>query len=296
MNNKLEYYCVPISGFTELRLPFEVFDCDTFTVQLKRFTEEDLIRGFRLKYEHNPDTKSYRPIGTNPQEELVDEAMAYELHDKKLQFTVVPKVSTLDQTVRERLSLALAVVLGISDEYSTWVYEGFSTISSRGNSRSHNSAYLIQSITEEEISKINTILSYKESQTLKPKRFKALCALLNAARHQSGSSDVACVLYISVLEAIFVNSSQELAYTLSMRLTKYMQKDLEYSRKIKSLYTKRGKVIHGSDKGNTFTQEEYHEIEKLARDAFIGLVSQPELFIDDALDGRLLACAKKTRA
>lgn len=176
-----------------------------------------------------------------------------------LQFRVLPKQSSgrVDESIRERVSMALECALGFFDEYVSWVFTDFSTVASRGAFRSHRSVRRSGTIGREEARVIASVLAYKESRELPQHKFDTLRALINAARHQSGALDVACVLYFSILEAIFVSDNKELNYKLSMRLTKYKNEDFDYATKIKKLYDKRGDVIHGSKKGNVFSQEDY---------------------------------------
>lgn len=284
-----EYLCVPLDTTTELELPYTVYDSNQYTVVLKSFNEQDLERSFRLRFENGEQPGSYRAVRTDPHDYFGDDAITFALHGRQLQLCAIPKNGDVDEAIRERLSIGLECALGFFDEYVSWVHEGFSTVASRGAYRSHKSARSIGIIGEKEISTIKNVLAYEESENLPFHKFDTLRALLNAARHQAGASDVACVLYFSVLEAVFVDDNKELGYKLSMRLTKYKNKDFNYAKRIAKLYGKRGKVIHGSNKGNVFTQEEYFLIESLAKDAFVDILLNPTGFTESELDKQLLA-------
>lgn len=288
MEYKFEYLTIPLGCTTELALPYTVYDSDRYKLVLKQFNEQDLEKAFRLKFESGDQLGSHRPVLTDPYGHFGDNNIAFALHGMQLQLCVIPKNGTVDEVIRERLSIGLECTLGFLDEYVSWVYDGFSTVASRGVYRSHRSARTIGIFSEQEAETIKSILAYEESEYLPQHKFDTLRALLNAARHQSGASDVACVLYFSILEAIFVDDNKELGYKLSMRLTKYKSEGLAYAKRISKLYGKRGKVIHGSNKGNVFTQEEYQLIEALAKDAFVDILRGPKSFTEEELDGQLL--------
>lgn len=283
-----KYLSIPIDGTTKLTLPYTVYDAPDYKVILKDFNEHDLEKAFRLRFETNEQPDSYRPIYADPHDYFGDDNMAFALHDRKLQLCAIPKAGIVNEVVRERLSIGLECALGFLDEYVSWVYDGFATIASRGVYRSHRSARATGQIQEKELDTIKSVLAYQDSGELPQHKFDTLRALLNAARHQAGASDVACVLYFSVLEAIFVDDNKELGYKLSMRLAKYKNEDFDYSKRIAKLYGKRGKVIHGSNKGDVFDQDEYLLIESLAKDAFIDLLTKPMDFTERELDTRLL--------
>lgn len=288
MGYKFEYLTIPLDCTTELTLPYTIYDSDRYKVVLKQFNEQDLEKAFRLKFESGDQPGSYRPVFTEPYGHFGDDNIAFALHDMQLQLCVMPKNGTVDEAIRDRLSIALECALGFLDEYVSWVYDGFSTVASRGAYRSHRSARTVGIFSNKEAEAVKSILMYEESEHLPQHKFDTLRALLNAARHQAGASDVACVLYFSILEAIFVDDNKELGYKLSMRMAKYKGEDFSYAKRIAKLYGKRGKVIHGSNKGNVFTQEEYQLIETLAKDAFVDILRNPKSFTEEELDGQLL--------
>jgi hypothetical protein len=289
MEYKFEYLTIPLDCTTELALPYTIYDSDRYKLVLKQFNEQDLEKAFRLKFESGDQPGSYRPVFTDPYGHFGDDNIAFALHGMQLQLCAIPKNGSVDEVVRERLSIGLECALGFLDEYVSWVYDRFSTVASRGVYKSHRSARTVGTFSEQEVETMRSILAYEESEYLPQHKFDTLRALLNAARHQAGASDVACVLYFSILEAIFVDDNKELGYKLSMRLTKYKSENIAYAKQIARLYGKRGKVIHGSNKGNVFTQEEYRLIESLAKDAYVDILVNPEGFTERELDGRLLA-------
>lgn len=288
MEYKFEYLTIPLNCTTKLTLPYAIYDSDRYKVVLKQFNEQDLEKAFRLKFESGDQPGSYRPVFTEPYGHFGDDNIAFALHGMQLQLCAIPKNGTVDEVIRERLSIALECALGFLDEYVSWVHGGFSTVVSRGVYRSHRSTRTVGIFSEQEVETIRSILAYEESEHLPQHKFDTLRALLNAARHQAGASDVACVLYFSILEAIFVDDNKELGYKLSMRLTKYKSENFGYAKQISKLYGKRGKVIHGSNKGNVFTQEECQLIEALAKDAFVDILKSPISFTEGELDGQLL--------
>ncbi len=285
---KFEYLSIPLSCSTELSLPYRIYSSDQYDVVLKQFNEVDLERAFRLKFEPGDQPNSYRPVYKEEYDQFTDSNMAFALHDMRHQLCVIPKNGTIDEATREHLSIALECAMGCLDEYASWVYDGFSTIASRGVYRSYRSTRATGVIGKQEAATMKNILGYKESEYLPQHKFETLRALLNAARHQAGASDVACVLYFSVLEAIFVDDNKELSYKLSMRLARYKVQDFDYAKRIAKLYGKRGKVIHGSNKGNVFSQEECQFVETLAKEAFEAIVVNPIGFTERELDRQLL--------
>lgn len=288
MGYKFKYLCIPLDGETELELPDTIYDSPQYTVSLKPFTEQDLERAFRLRFESGEQPGSYRAIHTDPSNHFGDDAITFALKGKRLQLCVMPKDGVVDESVRERISIGLECALGFFDEYASWVYDGFSTVASRGAYRSHKSSRRIGTIGKRETRIIESVLAYQESESLPLHKFDTLRALLNAARHQAGASDVACVLYFSLLEAIFVDDNKELGYKLSMRLAKHKNEDFDFAKSIAKLYGKRGKVIHGSNKGNVFRQEDYLLVESLAKDAFVDILLNPASFTATELDKQLL--------
>jgi hypothetical protein len=288
MKTKFEYLCIPLDATTQLELPYTVYDSTQYTVVLKPFNEQDLERAFRLKFESGEQPGSYRAVHTDQRDYFGDDNITFALHGCQLQLCAIPKNGDVDGNIRERLSIGLECALGFLDEYVSWVHEKFSTVASRGAYRSHRSARSIGVIGDKEIDTIKNILAYEESVNLPFHKYDTLRALLNAARHQAGASDVACVLYFSVLEAIFVDDNKELGYKLSMRITKHNSEDLHYAKRIAKLYGKRGKVIHGSNKDNVFSQEECELIESLAKDAFVEMLANPNMYTEAELDKHLL--------
>jgi hypothetical protein len=283
-----EYLSIPLDGSTELELPYTIYDSDQYSVILKLFNEQDLERAFRLRFESDEQSNSYRPVYINTYDHF-DDNMTFALHGRQLQICAIPKSDTIDEAVREKISIGLGCALGFFDEYASWVYDSFSTVVSRGAYRSHRSARGTSLIGQKETLIIKNVLAYRESEQLPQHKFDTLRALLNAARHQASASDVACVLYFSALEAIFVDDNKELGYKLSIRLTRHLNEDFDYFKHITKLYGKRGKVIHGSNKGDIFTQKECRLIESLAKDAFIEMLANPTSFTERELDGLLLA-------
>jgi hypothetical protein len=286
----LEALIIPLDGITtDFELPHVIYTSDNYEVTLKEFTAADMERAFRIRIIEDAATGAYHMERTSEDDFFGDDHIQYYLHGSKLQICVTPKSGGLDDKLRERLSIALECALGYFDEHVSWQHTDFATVASRGAYRSHNSARRLGSIGEREAEIIKTVLQYEPSEQLPEHKFDTLRALLNAARHQAGASDVACVLYFSVLEAVLVADNAELTYRLSMRLAKRKGEGYEYMKKISKLYGKRGKVIHGSNKGNVFTGEEYLLIESLAKDFFTEIMADPSRFTERSLDGQLLA-------
>jgi hypothetical protein len=288
--NDLESLIIPLDGVaTDLKLPYVVCSAEAYEVTLKELTKMDIERAFRLKIIEDPETGVYHMEPTDQHGFYGDDHIMFFLHDAKLQVCVTPKGGLIDEKLRERVSMALECALGFFDEHVSWLYPTFATVASRGAYRSHRSARRLGVFGQNEVDTFQKILQYEQSEYLPDHKFDTLRALLNTARHQAGASDVACVLYFSILEAILVDDNKELSYKLSMRLAKYLGKDYEYAKKINKLYGKRGHVIHGSNKGNVFTGEEYLLVESLAKDFLVEIVADPSRFTEQALDSQLLA-------
>jgi len=114
---------------------------------------------------------------------------------------------------------------------------------------------------------------------------------LNSAMNQPYSKDVSCTLYFSVIESIYVqdDSHTELKYKLLMRLTKKMAEDSAYYNKLGKLYNKRSKVIHGTEKGDVFNDEEHDFLRSLATSAVLSYIKKPEDYSTKALDELLMS-------
>lgn len=288
--DSLEALIIPLDGITtDFTLPHVIYTSDAFEITLKELTAADIERAFRLKIIEDTATGVYHMESTDQYCFYGDDHIMFFLHSAKHQIRITPKGSLIDEKLRERMSVALECALGFFDEHVSWLYPTFATVASRGAYRSHRSARRSGVIGQAEVDIIQKFLLYQPSEHLPQHKFDTLCALLNAARHQAGASDVACVLYFSILEAVLVADNKELSYKLSIRLAKYLGKGYEYSKKVSKLYGKRGKVIHGSNKGNVFTGEEYLEIESLAKDLLAEIVADPSRFTEQALDSQLLA-------
>jgi|GEM_PF-3320193 len=286
---KLEYLSVPLDGITTtLQLPYIIYSSHEYEIVLKELTSSDVERAFRLRIVEDANTGAYHMESTEEYNFYGDDHIQYYLHDSKLQLCVVPKNSILDNTFRERLSLALECALGYFDEHVSWVYEQFASVASRGAYRSHMSMCSKGTFDAKVVAIIRLIISYKDSGELPEHKFETLRALLNSARHQAGAADVACVLYFSVLESVYVQSNQELAYKLSMRMTKKLNKDHAFARKVMDMYSRRGDVIHGTEKGDVFSQEELRLLEGLAKRSFVSFVETPRDFSNTKLDKLLL--------
>lgn len=63
MRSKFEYLCVPLDCSTDLKLPYTIYDSEDYEVVLSRFTEKDLAKAFRLKFETGDQPGSYFALG-----------------------------------------------------------------------------------------------------------------------------------------------------------------------------------------------------------------------------------------
>ncbi len=289
MTQSLEALIIPLGyATTKLQLPYVIYECDDHRVCLERLTKGDIERSFRLKFIENEETGSYQAVNTNPSDYFGDDNISFFLHSAELQIKVYPKNSSIGDSVKSMVGLAMNCVLGVDDEYAAWQYQDFSTVATKGNYRSYKSSYGASSISENEVQQMRRILEYSPSEDIPEHRFQTLMALMNAATQQAGAADVSCVLYFSILESIYVKSNQELAYKLSMRIAKTRGEDLAFSKKLKKLYDKRSKVIHGTEKGSVFSEQEYQEIEKLAKQSLTDYLGEPRRFSEEQLDSLLL--------
>lgn len=287
--NDLEALIIPLDGIaTDFELPHVIYSTDAYEVTLDELTAADIERAFRLRIIEDPETGVYHMESTDEYKFFGDDHIMFFLHGAKHQIRVTPKGGLIDEKLRERVSMGLECALGFFDEHVSWLYPTFATVASRGMYRSHKSTRRLGNIGQPEVDIIQKILQFKESEHLTEHKFDTLRALFNSARHQSGASDVACVLYFSVLEAIYVQSKQELTYKLAMRLTKKLGKDYRFARKIIDMYTRRGDVIHGKEKGDVFSPEEHLLLESLAKDSFISFIADPRAYSNTKLDKLLL--------
>lgn len=93
------------------------------------------------------------------------------------------------------------------------------------------SASPLEIISIEALRDIKEITNYTPPETLEQK-INTLKALFNSAMRQVRTRDVSCVLFFSILEAIYVQDNQELTYKLTMRLTKKLGRDSAFANKL----------------------------------------------------------------
>lgn len=288
---RFEGLVIPLEQTTTLGLPLTVASTDSAVVTLKTLDADVIEQAFRHKFEEL-DENRYQIIRTDPYDYFADDNMPYFLHNAHLQLFVTTNGDSFnDDDLIRRISFALHCVLGSADEYVSWMHSGegsISTISSRGEYRSFNSSSVVGVIGQEQIEDMKTIIEYTPNDDLSDEKFNTIRALYSAAIHQAKSRDVSCVLYISILEAIYVQDDSELSYKLSMRIAKMFSKDATYAKHIKDLYTKRGHVIHGSQKGEVFSHDQHRELEELTRLSVLMLIRDPHRFTRQALDDLLL--------
>lgn len=254
-----------------------------------QFTPEDSAKTFRMHFIDSQADDDFMVVDMDPTGFLTNNPLAYDLNRTNIQLRVVPKNASIDDVrLTDRISIALECALGFFDEHTAWQHDVGTTIRSRGLYKSHSSTRKTAVIGEQEAMILRNVLEYTPSDHLPEHKYLTLTALLNAARHQAGASDVACVLYFSILESIFVDDNKELGYKLSMRITKKKGESLMFARKISKLYSKRGKVIHGSQKGDVFDHEECILIESLAKDSLVDFLNNPADYTAASLDTFLL--------
>lgn len=289
---KFEGLVIPIEQTTSLSLPIAIATTSSATITLKVLEAEVVEQAFRHKFEELGEDQ-FQIIRTDPYDYFADDNMSYFLHNAGLQLFVTQNGENFnDDELIRKISFALHCALGSADEYVSWMHSGegsISTISSRGEYRSFNSTSVIGEINQTVADNLKAIIEYSSSGDLPEEKFNTIRALYSAAIHQSKSRDVSCVLYISILESIYVQDDSELSYKLSMRIAKKLSKDALYAKHIKDLYTKRGHVIHGSQKGEVFSEEEHQELEELTRSSVFMLIRDPGNFTRHALDNLLLS-------
>ena len=283
----LKYLTIPVLCDSKLKLPYLIFENVNFQILLDSLSRKEIEKAFRIKYIDKKDG-SYEAISTK-HDYIDDEKIFHALHEAKLQIRIIPKQPYgVDQEIKERAGQALNVALGLLDEFSSWQYSGFSTVNTKVEYRSYKSALRTSLIDEVSIEKIRVIIEYVPTDKLPKHRFDTLLALIYSASHQGSAIDVSCVLYLAILEAIYVKDDKELSYKLSMRIAAELHLDSDFAEHIRKLYSKRGKVIHGSNKGDVFTNDDHYELEVLAKDALIRFVENPTSFEQSALDKLLL--------
>lgn len=286
--DELQGLIFPLSGITtSLELPYTVYDSSDFRITLRALPRSEIEQYFRVRIVEDETTGVYHGEMSEDIAFWGDDDIIHSLHSTKLQICIEPKGGVITEAIRDRMSLALECALGYFDEYVAWRYPSFSTVASRGMYRSHYSARRSGDMDVSASEIIRKVFASANNVELEHK-FNTLRALLNSARHQARASDVACVLYFSILESIYVQSKTELTYKLAMRMTKKLGHNYQFASKIIHLYDKRGNVIHGTDKGNVFEDDEFLLLEGLAKDSLIDYISNPNDYSNRKLDKLLL--------
>lgn len=282
---------IPLNLETKLSLPLVISDLPSAQIVLKPLTRDEIEKYFRLKI-IDIETNKYQVHQTNDLDYFGDDNIGYFLHDARLQIFVSPKLDAFENNLlREKISFAMNCILGCSDEYASWLYSDpdFSTVHSKGEYRSYKTAVGVGDITQDHIDMMRKIIEYSPSDNIPEGKFNTIRALFNSATQQANARDVSCVLYFSVLEAVYVQDNTELGYKLSMRMAKKLNKDIAFVEKIRKLYKKRGNVIHGSQKGNLFLSSEHSDLEQLAKDSIVSYLTNPQSFTATAFDTHLLS-------
>lgn len=132
----------------------------------------------------------------------------------------------------------------------------------------------------------NTLTLSIKNETTTAKKRALLNSLLTISNLETFNSGLTCSTYITVLESLFTNENTEITYRFSMRLTKFLNEDLNFLKKIKKLYHKRSSYYHTGEKQFSFEDEVL--LSNLTRTMIIEYIQNPGRFDVAKLDNELL--------
>ncbi len=282
---------IPIANVqTEIDLPQEIFRLGTSRVTLKPLTDDEISEVFGYRFTPQEGGSRHKVENLRNCLNSMDSALIIDLIASKHQFYLEADTESEGAGLKDRVDFAIRLVLGRKADYSAayaefdgdggWWFlrSGTTTVSARKEE--------VISIDDALIRNLKTAIAADISTVQK---LPTLRALLNAAMQQVGATDVSCALFFSLLEAMYIqdDNPSEKTYKLSMRITKLLGKDYDFTVKLRRLYAKRSKVIHGTRKGNLFDKEEHLILETLAAESLLLYLADQEQFAPDSLD-RLL--------
>jgi hypothetical protein len=283
---------IPIANVQagHLQLPITLYDSDGSRATLKDLGRADIEEVFGYRITDN-EGGGHKIQAVNALGVLSDPQLLNELATSNLQILLESDTNPKGSLLKENVTFAIKFALGRGDDLTAVSTDAISNgawgLLRAGapttSSRRMQSLTLNNNVVDK--LKLGLVSAYSANPKL-----STIKALLNAAMQQLGAIDVSCALYFSLLESIYIQdpNPSEKTYKLSLRVTKKLNKDFDFFVKIKKLYGKRSKVIHGDQKGKVFQQEEYEFLEGLAIESLGMYLQSPEEFHADVLDKLLL--------
>ncbi|HEX8226298.1 MAG TPA: hypothetical protein VF572_00350 [Candidatus Saccharimonadales bacterium] len=284
-----EYFLIPLEDVsTKLTLPFHICNYGGYRLSLHKFSRKD-VSSFRIKIIKRHLTGSYDIVPFDVNDQIDHQQMAYSLIESSVALHLLPISDNLEPAIEDRLYFAMRRILGIYPSQASWVSSTHAKVIYRGTPSTFYCATRIRFFTSNIADELKKVFQADVINADHGQKYKTLRALYNSAIMQAGSRDVSRVLLISTLEAIYVQDNQEVAYKLSMRIAKSTDKPLTHVKRLKKLYSKRGKVIHGSYKGEVFSDDEHHLLESLTKSSLADYFAHPHKYSEDKLDALLLS-------
>lgn len=280
---------VPIQNCSieELTLPLTIIERDNYKVELIEMTPVALLNHYGITIQTNPANDNERQITwAMPQEEYTPHYTGY-LAQSNQYLSITFEDNTLLPSIIKKLDFTMAVCLGRGIDYMKHITP-LRHLMSQPERRGARAMHLEPTAINEEV--VSSMSQIMNSDLDSLPKMEVIRPLVYSAVLQSGSSDVACVLYFSILESIYIQDSNpsEKTYKLTMRITKKFSKDYEFKSKLTKLYNKRSEVVHGSKKGNTFNHDEYEYLEGIVSASILRYLAAPEDFSQKELDILLL--------
>lgn len=282
---------IPIANVSaEVDLPQEIFHSRTSQITLKSLTDDEMSEVFGYRFTPQEGGNSHKVENLRNSYKLMDAGLLSDLIASKLQFFIEAETEMEGADIKDIVDFASRLVLGRKADYIAVYTEwddggGWGFLGSGARTLSARREEIVV-INDELVQNLKAAIAANDSAVPK---LPTLKALLNAAMQQVGAVDVSCALFFSLLEAMYIqdDNPSEKTYKLSMRITKLLGKDYNFSLKLRSLYRKRSKVIHGTRKGDLFSKEEHLFLEELAAASLLIYIANQEQFAPDSLD-RLL--------
>lgn len=301
----MKTWIIPLAktSHENLELPCTLYEEGSTKIVLDLLTDTQIENTFGFEYlEFKPGEKTLvektdrssvqAAMMSRPFSTYVNVGIDSTLSLSKLQISIDGEDRQGINKIIESLDFALKCVLergvrfvGIQEEGNFGV-----SIQSYGSMFPLAGGYRQVTVNSQLLSDLVAIFNVFQSEGPLHHKLTTIKALLGSAMNQPNSIDVSCALYFSVVESIYLQdkSHTELTYKLCMRITKKLKKDLVYRNKIKVLYRKRSDVIHGTEKGNVFSEEDHEFLRNLATSTVVSYVKAPGSFSVNELDALLL--------
>jgi len=275
----------------DIRIPYVLINNKEIQVTIENFTikEKEWFFGFKnlkidkqkIKYD-SVDTNSYNL------RRFQDVLTPYKLVvENKKKNSDIDLLTWQTQKILDELGLIFEIIIGC--EFSIYKYKQISKkITSEpliwGEYNIH-SARQIDKLDPQALGKIKSLTNaYLRDKSL----INSTPVIYFDLAMSQVNKDIRGSLFISSLESIFArDSNTEIAYRLSLRMTKLRGEGIEYKNKVCKLYGKRSRVYHG-DKTNTFTEEDLKFLEEEVCWALEKYVTEPKNFEAKTLDKLLL--------